>query len=117
ALDRRLAGRRDRVLRDEAFVGEKAAGDRRDQRRVECGEARELDPDLVAHAGRTQPPCTGWWLHRNSTKAGRPFAFSSSARLRAGTISDGLSTSSLWKPTALAMFAMHALPWSETFHV
>ena len=53
----------------------------------------------------------------NSTNAGRPLAFSSKARLSAGMISAGWVTSSPWKPTARAMLAMHALPWSDTFQV
>ena len=59
--------------------------------------------------GRTQPPWTGWCEAMNSTNAGRPLAFSSKARLSAGMISDGLVTSSPWKPTARAMDDMHAL--------
>src|SRR5437016_4506735 len=46
-LDGRLAGRRHGGLRHEALVPQEAAGDRRDQRRVERREARELDADLV----------------------------------------------------------------------
>src|SRR5438093_1375863 len=85
--------------------------------RLHDGATRGHEDTDAHQADRTQPPCTGWCEHRNSTNAGRPFAFSSSARLSAGTISDGLSTSSLWKPTALAIEAMHAFAWSETFHV
>ena len=49
ALDRRLAGGRDRVLRLQALVVQEAARDGGNQRRVEGGEACELDADLVAH--------------------------------------------------------------------
>jgi len=48
-VDGRLADGRDRVLRQQALFLEKPAGDRRDQRRVECRKARELDVDLFAH--------------------------------------------------------------------
>src|SRR5262249_39532619 len=49
AGDGRGAGRRHRVLRPQALLLEEAGGDRRDQRRVERGEAGELDADVVAH--------------------------------------------------------------------
>src|SRR6185503_1594519 len=39
----------DRVLRAQAFLLEEAGGDGRDQRRVERGEAGELDADVVTH--------------------------------------------------------------------
>src|SRR6266851_3682621 len=48
-FDRRLAGRRDRMPGREPLLLEEAAGDRRDQRGVEGGEAGELDADLVTH--------------------------------------------------------------------
>ena len=48
-LDRRFAGRGDGMSGREPLLLEEAAGDRRDQWRVERGEARELDTDLVTH--------------------------------------------------------------------
>src|SRR5262249_51491302 len=50
ALDSRLPRWRDGVLRGEAFLGEEAARDGRDERRIESGKTGELDVDLVAHA-------------------------------------------------------------------
>ena len=44
-----LPGRRDGMLGSEPLLLEEAAGDRRDQRGVERGEAGELDADLVTH--------------------------------------------------------------------
>jgi methionine-R-sulfoxide reductase len=38
------------VLRGEAFLGEEATRDGRDERRIESGKTGELDVDLVAHA-------------------------------------------------------------------
>jgi hypothetical protein len=46
--DRRLAGRRHRVLRREAFLLQVAAGDGGDERRVERREARELNADVLS---------------------------------------------------------------------
>jgi hypothetical protein len=48
-LDRGRAGRGDGMFRLQSFVLQEAAGDGGDQRRVEGGEARELDADFVAH--------------------------------------------------------------------
>src|SRR5207245_9640350 len=48
-LDRRLAGRSDRVLRLEPRLPQEATRERGDQRRIEGGKARELDTDFVAH--------------------------------------------------------------------
>src|SRR5207245_10763165 len=47
-LDRRLAGRSDRVLRLEPRLPQEATRERGDQRRIEGGKARELDTDFVA---------------------------------------------------------------------
>ncbi|HET9491430.1 MAG TPA: hypothetical protein VFR64_16955 [Methylomirabilota bacterium] len=46
----RLMDVRDRMRRREPFLLQKAAGDGGDQRRVEGGEASELDVDLVARS-------------------------------------------------------------------
>src|SRR5262249_14869019 len=63
SLDGRAPGRGHRVPRLEALLREEAAGNGGDERRVEGGEAGELDADVVAHGfppGRTtiSPPCT-----------------------------------------------------------
>src|SRR5471030_2713137 len=47
--DRRLAKRGDRILWLEAFLLEESAGDGGDERRVESGEAGELDADRLSH--------------------------------------------------------------------
>ena len=61
-VDRRLPGGGDRMLRREPFLLQEAAGDGGDQRRVERGEARELDADLVTHVVASlamRTPCSG----------------------------------------------------------
>src|SRR5207249_1324398 len=87
-LDRRLAGRSDRVLRLEPRLPQEATRERGDQRRIEGGKARELDTDFVAHRDlltlsrsrsalrrrrdRSAPPAHAWRRSGVAPRAPRP---------------------------------------------